>query len=80
MTMEMIRSALGWCILINFGVLLWWFAWFTLAHNWVYRVHGKWFKMSVEQFDAIHYGGMTVFKLCILVFNLAPYLALHIVG
>lgn len=80
MTMEMIRAALGWCTLINFAVLLWWFAWATLGHNWVYRVHGKWFKMSVEQFDAIHYGGMAFFKLCILLFNLAPYLALHIVG
>jgi len=34
----------------------------------------------VEQFDAIHYAGMTVFKLGIILFNLVPYIALRIVG
>ena len=32
------------------------------------------------QFDAIHYAGMTVFKLGIILFNLVPYIALRIVG
>ncbi|WP_257387208.1 DUF6868 family protein [Tahibacter caeni] len=29
-------------------------------------------------FDAIHYGGMAVYKIGILLFNLAPLLALHL--
>ncbi len=28
-------------------------------------------------FDAIHYAGMTLFKLLFIVFNLVPYLALR---
>ena len=43
-------------------------------------MHTRWFKLSVEDFDKIHYIGMAVFKLMILVFNLGPYLALRIVG
>ena len=80
MTIEVMRAVLGWCSIINMGILLWWFLFFTLAHDWVYRVHGKWFKLSVEQFDAIHYAGITFFKLVIFVFNISPYFALRIVG
>lgn len=80
MTIEIIRSALAWCAVINMGLLLWWFLFFTLAHDWTYRFHGKWFNLSVETFDTIHYGGMLLFKLCIFLFNLVPYFALRIIG
>jgi len=46
----------------------------------MYRFHSKWFNLSVDKFDAIHYAGMALFKTAILLFNLAPYLALRIVG
>ena len=80
MTVELLRSTLAWCTVINFGLLLWWYLFFILAHDWMYRVHSKWFKLSVETFDAMHYGGMALFKLGILLFNLAPYFALRIIG
>ena len=80
MTIEIIRNALGWCTLINWGLLLWWFLFLTLAHDWTYRFHSKWFKLSVDQFDAIHYAGMALYKAGIILFNLVPYLALRIVG
>ena len=80
MTIEIIRYVLGWCAIINLGLLLWWFLFFTLAHDWMYRFHGKWFKLSVEQFDAIHYSGMVFFKIGIWLLNLVPYLALCIIA
>ncbi len=80
MTIEIIRNALAWCTLINWGLLLWWFLFLTLAHHWTNRLHSKWFKLSVDQFDAIHYPGMAIFKVGIILFNLVPYLALRIVG
>ena len=36
--------------------------------------------MSAEQFDAIHYAGMAMYKIGILLVNLVPYVALRIVG
>ena len=80
MTLELIRNAFGWCAIINMGILLWWFLFFVFAHDLLYRVHGRWFKMPLERFDTIHYGGMGLFKLGIVLFNLVPYLALRIVG
>ena len=40
----------------------------------------KLINLSVDKFDAIHYAGMTLFKIGILLFNLVPYFALRIVG
>ena len=80
MTIDLVRDALLWCFIINIGILLWWFLFFMLAHDWVYHFHGKWFKLSVDKFDAIHYAGMAFYKICIFLFNIVPYFALCIVG
>ncbi len=79
MTIELLRDTLAWCAVINIGLLLWWYLFITFAHDWTYRWHTKWFKMSIDTFDAVHYGGMGLFKIGIFLFNLAPYLALRIV-
>ena len=80
MTLEVIRDVLAWCAVMNIILLLWWWLFFSLAHDWVYRMHNKWFKLSVETFDTIHYAGLAVFKMGFLLFNLVPYFALRIVG
>jgi len=76
MSVDYVRNVLMWCAVFNMGLLLWWWLIFALAHDWMYRVHGKWFKLSVEKFDSIHYTGMAFFKICIFVFNIVPFLAL----
>jgi hypothetical protein len=80
MTLKVIRDALAWCTVINWVILLWWFLFFSMAHDWMYLFHSKWFKIPVEKFDAVHYAGMALFKTAIFLFNLVPYLALRIVG
>jgi hypothetical protein len=80
MTVETLRDFLAWCSIINIVLLLFWVLWLQLAHDFVYRVHGRWLKLSEERFDALHYAGMLFFKICIFVFNIVPYLALRIVG
>jgi hypothetical protein len=47
---------------------------------WTIRIHGKFFKISVEQFDAMNYAMMGGYKPAIILFNVAPYLALRIIG
>jgi hypothetical protein len=80
MTIELVRNALGWCAIINIGVLLWWAFFIILVHDWTYRMHNRWFPLTVEQFNGIHYAGIMFFKISILFFNLVPYFALRIVG
>ena len=78
MNVETLRCFLWWCLIVNIGLLLYWFAFFSLGHDWLYRFHGKWFKLTKERFDTVHYAGMAIFKLLIFVFNLAPLVALYI--
>ena len=79
MSIAIARNVLLWCAVLNYGVLLVWFLFFLLAHDWMYRLHGRWFHLSVEPFDALHYAGMALFKIGILLLNLVPYVALHLV-
>jgi hypothetical protein len=41
MTIEVVRRALLWCTVINYGILLMWFLVFILAHDWIYNLHGR---------------------------------------
>jgi len=79
MTLEKFRSFLGWCAIINMGLLLFDILLFILAHDFFYQFHGKWVRMSVEQFDTIHYTGMLFYKMGIFLFNIVPYVALRII-
>ena len=78
MTLEMIRSFLVWCCLINYSILVVWFVVFVTAHDALYRLHSSWFRLSPKQFDAAHYGAMSVYKIGILILNLVPLIALWI--
>jgi len=80
MTLEAIRTFLFWCTIINYGVLVVWFLVFVFAHDWIQRIHGRWFRLSRDHFDVLHYAGMSVFKIGIILFNLVPLLALFILG
>ncbi len=79
MTISLFRNMLMWCSIINIGMMLLWFLLFAVAHDWIYRIHGKWFKLSEKKFDAIHYTAMALYKICIFMFNIVPYIALSIV-
>lgn len=80
MNIEVMRNFLMWCTIINYGILVVWFLFFVLARNWMQRLHGRWFRLSDEQFDAIHYGGMAGYKIGIILFNLVPFIVLCFVS
>jgi hypothetical protein len=69
---------LGWCAVINYGILLIWFLLFILARDPLYKLHNKFFGITVEHFNALNYGGISIFKIAIMIFNITPYLALRI--
>lgn len=79
MTMAISQDFLLWSAMLNMLLLLWWFLFFAFAHDWMYRLHSRWFTISVEKFDAIHYAGMAFYKIAIFLLFLVPYLALLIV-
>lgn len=70
--LDSLRQILIWSLVVNYGVLLIWFAVVAFAHDWIYRLHTRWFRLSPETFDAVHYGGMAAYKVGVLLFNVAP--------
>jgi hypothetical protein len=80
MTISFARTFLLWCTVMDYGLILVWFLAFVFAHDWMHRLHGRWFRLSREQFDALHYAGMSIFKIGIFLFNLVPLIALSILG
>lgn len=80
MNLEILCDFFLWCALINYAILLVWFVSFILRRDWIQRLHGRWFHLSADRFDTLHYGGMSVYKIGILLFNLVPYFALRIAG
>lgn len=80
MNVPFVSEFLLWCLVINYIILLGWFAAFVFAHGWMFGLHSRWFRLSEDRFDSIHYTGMAIYKIGILLFNLAPYIALCIVA
>ena len=80
MSIEVLRNFFLWCTVIDYGLLLVWFLFFALAHDWIQRIHGRWFHLSSEQFDALHYSMMGIFKIGIILFNLVPFVVLSVIS
>ncbi len=76
MSLDQMHDFLLWNLIINYAVLLLWFGVLTFAHDWVYRLHTRWFQLTPQTFDVLHYGAMAIYKIGVLLFNLAPLLAL----
>ena len=66
--------------LINFGLMIFSFLFFVFGKEFIYRVHGTWFKMPREKFDSSLYKTFAFYKICIVVFNLVPYIAVRIIA
>lgn len=69
-----------WSMITNYVILLAWFFAIVFARGVIKNLHSRWFKLSDENFDVIHYGGMAIYKIGILLFNLSPLLALYLMG
>ena len=80
MNMEILQSVLGWCSIINVGLLTLWFVIIMVARNQIYSLHSVWYPLQKETFIAVHYAGLVFFKMTIFIFNLVPYFVLLIVN
>ena len=80
MSIEVVGGVLLWCAIMNFALLAVWSLLFVMPHEWVYRLWSRWFRLSIEQFDAVNFAGIVLYEVGILLFNLIPYVALRIVA
>jgi len=78
MKSDPITELLLWSLAINYAILLVWLGALTWFREPIRRLHRRWFRLSDEIFDAMHYGAMAAYKLLIIVFNLTPLLAIQL--
>lgn len=78
MNIAQLTDFLLYCTLINYVILLIWFFAFKFAKSWMKKLHRQWFNLSDQNFDAIHYSAMAVYKIGILLLNLVPLIALKL--
>ena len=77
MNSDLLISFFGWGAVINYLLLLLWFLVIIVARDGLFNFHSKWFKLSEQSFDTIHYCGLGLFELLVTIFFLVPYLMLR---
>jgi len=76
--LDVIAAILIRCFLGGMLLLVVWFAWFVFAGDWIYQIHSRWFQIPKQSFDAIHYAGMAVTKIAIILLFLLPWIAIKL--
>lgn len=79
MNPDIIKALLLYSLAFNYVMLLIWFGVFSFAHDWLYRLHSRWFRISIESFDMLHYASMAFYKVGLIFLNVAPLVALWLV-
>ncbi|MBU0715501.1 MAG: hypothetical protein KJ964_09120 [Verrucomicrobia bacterium] len=80
MDIQTLTTFFMWCTIMNGALLVLWTIMLILAPDLIYRTHHKLFPIPRETFDIVIYAFLGLFKIVFLVFNVAPYVALLIVG
>jgi len=76
MTTNELLGLLVRCAAINYAILLVWFGVFWFAHDWLFRLHARWFRLTPEAFDALNYGAIAAYKIGNMLLFVVPALAL----
>jgi len=76
MTMETLRTFLGWCTVINMTFLILASLFLGPMRGLVIAVHGKFMPLSTEDLLRAYFDYLSHYKIAVVVFNLVPYVAL----
>jgi hypothetical protein len=80
MTIETARSFFFWCTVINYAILVLWSVLAIVFRDGFYRLLCRFFRLSKDQFEMINIGGISIYKIGVLLLNLVPCVALYIVS
>lgn len=75
-SIETLAAFLGWCTVINFGMLMLSGIFVMVMRDMMIRVHSKMFGTSEADLPRVYFQYMAQYQIAILIFNLAPYIAL----
>ncbi len=80
MTIETFRDFLGWCTLINFGILIVMTLALGLLRGKISTLHARMFGFNASLLPLEFYRFIAYYKMAVLIFNIVPYLALRVMA
>ncbi len=80
MTTETLRMFLGWCSVINIGLLMFSSMSVTAWRGKISRIHAKMFNLDEKYLSQAYFQYLGQYKIAIIVFNIAPYFALKLMS
>jgi len=79
-SIETIREFLGWCSVINIGMLFISTIMLTIMRSWVVKIHAGTTGVSEAELPRIYIEFLGNYKILIIVFNVVPYLSLRLMA
>ena len=79
-SIETIREFLGWCSVVNIGMLVISTVMLTIMRNWVVKLHASTTGVSETELPRIYLEFLGNYKILIIMFNVVPYIALRIMA
>lgn len=76
--MNTLTVFLGWCSVINIGVLLFSTIMLVLMKGPISSIHSKLFSVRQDDIVPVYFQYLGAYKIAIFIFNLVPYIALKI--
>ena len=80
MTLDALTTFLGWCAVINIGVMIVSTFAITAFKQPVIRLHSKMFGLNQEELPAMYFNYLGNYKIAIYILNFVPYIALKIMA
>lgn len=80
MNIETLREFLGWCTVVNFGLLIISSALLMALRDWVSKIHSKMFGIDEAWVRQAYFSYLANFKIAVIVLNFVPWIALNLVG
>ncbi|MDG2388313.1 MAG: hypothetical protein P8M30_03230 [Planctomycetaceae bacterium] len=80
MNADYLREFMGWCLLINVGLIGFSTLSLVLMADTMIKIHQRLFGLDPDVLKQSYFNYLANFKLLVIVFNLVPYLALKMMG
>ncbi len=77
-SIEVVREFLGWCSVINIGLLLFSTIMLIVMRGWIVNIHAKMTGVSEAELPRLYFEYLGNYKILIIMFNIVPYMALRI--
>ncbi len=80
MDIETLTVFFGWMTIVNMGLLLLSTVILLLVKGLAIKIHSKMFGLDAKDLRRAYFQYLANFKILVLIFNLAPYIVLKIMG